>query len=315
MSTAKHYTQSFSWRFLLPQYWITWLGLFFLWLLSYLPVKQRRGFSRLIARLVYKRNAKRRNIVETNLSMVFPELDEQERKQMALDFITNAVFIFLDYPLLFWSRLKTLERRIKFKGLEHVEACLQQNKPVILLTCHMLALEYGALIFTKNFKTVGLIRPAKNKLFEWLITRGRERFTGMVELYLRDKGIRPVVRAIKNYRAFYYLPDEDLGGKVETKFIPFFGVETATLTALAPMAKITKAAVLPAVTTLDEKTGCYTLEIDRALGNFPGDDELADMQRMNQIIERLILKAPTQYMWSLRLFQTRPNGASSPYQY
>ncbi len=315
MSTAKHYTQSFSWRFLLPQYWITWLGLFFLWLLSYLPVKQRRGFSRLIARLVYKRNAKRRNIVETNLSMVFPELDEQERKQMALDFITNAVFIFLDYPLLFWSRLKTLERRIKFKGLEHVEACLQQNKPVILLTCHMLALEYGALIFTKNFKAVGLIRPAKNKLFEWLITRGRERFTGMVELYLREKGIRPVVRAIKKHHAFYYLPDEDLGGKVETKFIPFFGVETATLTALAPMAKITKAAVLPAVTTLDEKTGCYTLEIDRALGNFPGDDELADMQRMNHILEQLIRKAPTQYMWSLRLFQTRPNGAPSPYQY
>lgn len=314
MSKAKHYTQSFTWRFLLPQYWITWLGLFFLWLFSYLPVKQKRRFSRLIARVVYKRNAKRRNIVETNLSMVFPELDKKERQQMALDFITNAIFIFLDYPLLFWSRLKTLEHRIKFKGFEHVQTCQQQNKPVILLTCHMLALEYGALIFTKNFKTVGLIKPARNHLFEWLITRGRKRFTGMLELYLRDKGIRPVVRAIKNNRAFYYLPDEDLGGKVDTKFIPFFGVETATLTALAPMAKMTKAAVLPAVTTLDEKTGCYTLEIDKPLENFPGDDEFADMQRMNHILEQLICKAPTQYMWSLRLFQTRPDGAPSPYE-
>ena len=315
MSETKHYTQQFRWHFLLPQYWITWIGLFFLWLFSYLSVKQKRSFSRLIACIIYKRNAKRRNIVETNLSMVFPELNEKERQQMALDFFTNAVFIFLDYPLLFWSRQKTLQQRIKFKGFEYVQACVQQNKPVILLTCHMLALEYGALIFTKNFKTVGLIKPARNQLFEWLITRGRKRFSGMLELYLRDKGIRPVVRAIKNQHAFYYLPDEDLGGKVDTKFIPFFGVETATLTALAPMAKITKAAVLPAVTTLDEETGCYTLEIDKPLDNFPGDNELADMQRMNQIMEQLIRKAPTQYMWSLRLFQTRPDSPSSPYQY
>ena len=171
------------------------------------------------------------------------------------------------------------------------------------------------MIFTKNFKTVGLIKPARNHLFEWLITRGRKRFTGMLELYLRDKGIRPVVRAIKNNHAFYYLPDEDLGAKVETQFVPFFGVETATLTALAPMAKLTKAAVLPAVTTLDEKTGRYTLEIDKPLENFPGNDEFADMQRMNHILEQLICKAPTQYMWSLRLFQTRPDGAPSPYEF
>jgi len=315
MSETKHYTQQFTWRFLLPNYWITWLGLFFLWLFSYLPLKQKRRFCRLLGRGIYQQNAKRRNIIETNLSLVFPELDEKERQQMALDYITNAIYIFLDYPLLLWSRLKTLEQRIKFKGFEHVQACQQQNKPVILLTCHMLALEYGALIFTKNFKSVGLIKPARNPLFEWLITRGRKRFTGMAELCLRDNGIRPVVRAIKNHRAFYYLPDEDLGAKVETKFVPFFGVETATLTALAPMAKLTKAAVLPAVTTLDEKTGCYTFEIDKPLENFPGNDEFADMQRMNHILEQLISKAPTQYMWSLRLFQTRPDGAPSPYQY
>ncbi len=315
MEKVKQYTQEFNWRYLLPNYWITWIGLFFLWLFSYLPFKQKRYFSRLVARRVYKTNAKRRNIVETNLSMVFPELDTVECQKMALDFISNAIFIFLDYPLLFWARQKTLKKRIQFNGLEHIEACHQQNKPVILLTCHMLALEYGALALTEKHKTVGLIKPAKNALFEWLITRGRKRYEGMLELYLREKGIRPVIRAIKKNSAFYYLPDEDLGQKAKTEFVPFFGVETATLTALSPMAKMTKAAVLPAVTILDEKTGCYTLEVDEALRHFPSENEQDDMQRMNQILEQLILKAPTQYMWSLRLFQTRPDGAASPHQF
>ena len=315
MAETNQYIQKFSWRYLLPNYWITWFGLFLLWLFSYLPFKQKRNLSRLFGRWVYKRNAKRRNIVETNLSMVFPDLDESERQKMALDFITNAVFIFLDYPLLFWARQKTLDKRIKFHGAENIAACYKKNTPVILLTCHMLALEYGALALSEKFKTVGLIKPARNQLFEWLITRGRKRYQGMLELYLRDKGIRPVIRAIKKKSTFYYLPDEDLGDKAKTSFVPFFGVETATLTALSPMANITNASVLPAVTTLDETTGCYTLNVEEALHDFPSKNEQDDMERMNHILEELILKAPSQYMWSLRLFQTRPNGMSSPYRF
>lgn len=313
MTETNQYNQTFIWRYLLPNYWLTWLGLFLLWLVSYLSFKQKRNLSRLIGGWIYKHNAKRRNIVDTNLSMVFPELDKSERQKMALDFITNVIFISLDYPLLFWAREKTLNKRIKFNGAENINACYKKNTPVILLTCHMLALEYGALALSEKFKTVGLIKPARNQLFEWLITRGRKRYQGMLELYLRDKGIRPVIRAIKQKKTFYYLPDEDLGDKAKTSFIPFFGVETATLTALSPMANLTKAAVLPAVTTLDESTGCYTLSVEGALHNFPSENEQDDMKRMNQVLEQLILKAPTQYMWSLRLFQTRPDGASSPY--
>ena len=315
MKQIDHYLPRFDGRFLLPHYWMTWLGLLLLWFLNLLPFKIKRSLSHLIGRQVYQHNAKRRDIVETNLSLAFPGMTQQARQKMALHFTINVIFILLDYPLLLWSKQKTLDQRIRFKGLEHIEACQQQNKPVILLTCHMLALEYGALALTKNIKTVGLIKPARNKLLEWLIARGRMRFEGQLKLYLREKGIRPVIREIKQNRAFYYLPDEDLGAKAKTKFVPFFGVETATLTALAPMAEMTNAAILPAVTILDEETGCYTLEVEKPLNDFPGKDELENMKRMNHILEQLILKSPAQYMWSLRLFQTRPDGAPSPYQH
>lgn len=315
MKQIDHYLPKFDWHFLLPRYWMTWLGLLLLWLLNFLPFKIKRNLSHLLGRQIYLHNAKRRNIVDTNLSLAFPDMTRQARQQMALHFTTNAIFILLDYPLLLWSKQKTLDKRINFKGLEYIESCRQQNKPVILLTCHMLALEYGALALTKNVKTVGLIKPARNKVFEWLIARGRMRFEGQAKLYLREKGIRPVIREIKQNSVFYYLPDEDLGEKAKTKFVPFFGVETATLTALAPMAEMTNATVLPAVTTLNEETGCYTLEVKEPLEGFPGKDEVENMKRMNHILEQLILKAPAQYMWSLRLFQTRPDGAPSPYQH
>ena len=192
---------------------MSWLGLLLLWLLNFLPYKLKRYLSRFLGRQVFKHNAKRRNIVETNLALAFPEKSQKERQQLALGFTINAVFVLLDYPLLFWSNNKTLHKRIDVKGLEYIEQCLKENRPVILLTCHMLALEYGALALTEKVKTVGLIKPARNKLFEWLIARGRMRFEGQAKLFLREKGIRPVIREIKNQRAFYYLPDEDLGEK------------------------------------------------------------------------------------------------------
>jgi lauroyl-KDO2-lipid IV(A) myristoyltransferase len=315
MKQNNPYQPAFDWRFIFPQYWLTWLVLSLLWFLNLLPFKLKQGLSNFLGRKVYQYNAKRRNIVETNLALAFPGKSQQQRKQMALRFTCNAVFILLDYPLLLWSGKKTLHKRIRFKGLEHIKQCQQKNKTVILLTCHMLALEYGALALTEKVKTVGLIKPARNKLFEWFIARGRTRFEDNARLYLREKGIRPVIREIKNQRVFYYLPDEDLGEKAKACFVPFFGVETATLTALAPMVKMTNATVIPAVTVLDEKTGNYIFEVEQPLDDFPVTDELENMKRMNQVIEQLILKAPEQYMWSLRLFQTRPDGAPPPYQY
>ncbi|MDH5601743.1 MAG: hypothetical protein OEY78_10615, partial [Gammaproteobacteria bacterium] len=286
MKNRDHYMPGFDWRFLLPRYWMTWLGLLLLWFLNFLPFKLKRSLSSFIGQKVYQQNVKRRNIVETNLAMAFPEKSQQEREQLALRFTINMIFILLDYPLLFWSSKQTLHKRIQFKGLENIASCQEKNQPVILLTCHMLALEYGALALTEKIKMAGLIKPARNKLFEWFIARGRMRFEGQAKLFLREKGIRPVIREIKKQRAFYYLPDEDLGEKAKTCFVPFFGVETATLTALAPMVKMTKAAVLPAVTILDEKTGCYLLEIEKPLEDFPGKDQLKNMERMNHILER-----------------------------
>ena len=317
MSTTVNYEQSFSWHFILPRYWFTWLGLFLLWLIDCFPLSVKRKLSYFLGCQLYRFNAKRRHIVETNLNLAFPKSDEVSRQNMARELFCHAVFVLLDYPLLLWAGKKTLNNRIKVKGLEHIENCQKEQGNVILLTCHMLGLEYGALGLTQHVASVGLVNPARNALFEWLIMRGRTRFQG--QLYQRSQGLRPVIKAIKQNRVFYYLPDEDLGEKTQTQFVPFFGIETATINALPRLAAITASAVLPAVTILDEKTGIYTLEIEPPLKDFPKRNEenaaLENMQRMNQCLEQLIMRAPSQYMWSLRLFQTRPMGAPSPYRY
>ena len=50
------------------------------------------------------------------------------------------------------------------------------------------------------------------------------------------------------------------------------------------------------------------------LVDFPCDDEQRDTARMNDALETLVGVCPTQYMWGLRLFRTRPDGEPSLYR-
>jgi len=145
---------------------------------------------------------------------------------------------------------------------------------------------------------------------DYLIARGRRRFSGKV--YLRDKGMRSIIKAINAGYGFYYLPDEDLGPE-KSVFVPFMGSESATITALNKLARLTNAVVLPTSACRVSAREGYRIKIHPAMDNFPGDDPVADAVRMNAELARMITAAPEQYMWTLKIFTTRPDGGPQPY--
>ena len=114
------------------------------------------------------------------------------------------------------------------------------------------------------------------------------------------------------FRSFYYLPDQDLG-KRDSIFVPFFGVNTATITGLARLARLARAVVVPAVTRQLPGAQGYELRFYPAWDNFPSDDVEADTRRMNAFIEDRVREMPEQYYWVHRRFKTRPPGEPSLY--
>ena len=57
---------------------------------------------------------------------------------------------------------------------------------------------------------------------------------------------------------------------------------------------------------MDDGSG-YTVTITPALDNFPTDNDINDVTRVNQEIEKAVLLKPEQYMWLHKRFKTRPN--------
>jgi len=85
----------------------------------------------------------------------------------------------------------------------------------------------------------------KNPYFHQKLLDGRLRF-GASQLYSRQQGLRPIVKAMRAGLPFYYLPDQDLATK-DGIFAPFFGVPAATLTSVPRLAEMAGAKVVPLI--------------------------------------------------------------------
>jgi Kdo2-lipid IVA lauroyltransferase/acyltransferase len=91
------------------------------------------------------------------------------------------------------------------------------------------------------------------------------------------------------------------------------GIQTATLTTTARLAKTSKAAVIyVSFERLSGNSG-YQLRLLPALKNFPSGDDVADAHRVNQLIETQVRRIPEQYLWLHRRFKTRPPGEPALY--
>ncbi len=300
----------FEWRLLAPRLWPTWLALVLFWLLAYLP-PLRRLLARGLGALVYANNRKRRAIVETNLEWCFPEKSDDERARIAREYFRYYVQVILDTGLFWWAGERRFRRNIVLQGDEQLARDIEAGERIIVVTCHTLPLDRGGVAFSADYPFQTFVNRSRNPVIDWVSARRRARFDGLV--FPRDGGIRPVVRALKQGHALYILTDEDLGPEASV-FAPFFGIPRATLTTPGRIARMTGAKVYTSITYYDEASRRYVVKIEPALEGFPSGDELADATRLNGVIEEMIRStAPEQYMWSLRLFQTLPDGSPPPY--
>ena len=93
--------------------------------------------------------------------------------------------------------------------------------------------------------------------------------------------MRAVIRGLRNAVPFLYLPDMDFGPK-DSLFVPFFGVPTATVTALSRLASMTGARVVPCITRQLPGAGGY---VARALAY--GVGALGD-ERVREFLRRTL---------------------------
>ncbi len=292
--------------FLAPRYWTTWLAIAGLYLMAWLPIGFRICLSRIIGRLLFHFVKSRRHVVLTNIRLCFPELSSAEQVALSKRVFFSNVLTFFETAHA-WCRPAT-SMHFELKGLEHLEEATKQGKGALLLSGHFGPIDIGGALMGPQVEFISVYRKHDNALFNYFMTRARERFS---PIQLARKDMKGMLRQLRNGGRIWYAPDQDYGRNASV-FVPFFGIQTATITMTSKLAKMGDAAVVPLYGYRTDDCRGFVLVFEPALA-IPSDDDVADAQRINQWVEEKIREHPEQYLWLHKRFKTRPEGEPSIY--
>ena len=115
-----------------PRYWLLWLLFAMAYPVTRLPLAMQHRIGRGMGRLLYYFGPRRRHIAAVNLSLCFPDMTEQERKQLLKKnfdlYGTSLIEIFAAW----WSKPAIFHNKVTYEGLEHLTTALKKNKGVLL---------------------------------------------------------------------------------------------------------------------------------------------------------------------------------------
>ncbi|MCL1141136.1 LpxL/LpxP family Kdo(2)-lipid IV(A) lauroyl/palmitoleoyl acyltransferase [Shewanella gaetbuli] len=294
----------FTAKLLHPKHWLLWIGVALIRTTQLLPMHIQMKLGALLGRTAMKIAGSRTRTAKRNISLCFPDMPQEEQQALLVkNFEETGKAIFDTINAWWWSDAK-VQQHMSIEGQQHIRDSLDNGKGVILFAVHCLPLEMGARIFGQFEPGIGVYRPHNNPVMEYLQVKGRLRSNkGLVP----KRDIRQMIRSLRTPDVIWYTADQDFG-RSSAVFIPFFAVpDAATITGATSLAKLGKANVHPFFVERSADDKGYKIEIMPSLDNFPGENEYDDAVRGNGIVENIINKNRSQYMWLHRRFKTRPN--------
>ncbi|MDH4448333.1 MAG: lipid A biosynthesis acyltransferase [Acidovorax sp.] len=284
------------------------LGVWFMRVLARLPLPVLRGMGWLIGRVLFVLAAPRRRVALRNLALCYPDAPESQRRAWAQETFVVFCQSWLDRSWLWFSPRDVVQQRVKLTGaLQELEG----DTPTIIFAPHFYGMDAGGSALTlhtpRAFTSIFATHP--DPAVDAWFREGRQRF-GDVRMLNRNDGVKPIIANLRKGGLLYLLPDMDFG-RNDSLFVPFYGVQAATVPSLSRFARLGRAKVIAMVTRLTPSG--YVAEITPVWPDYPSGDAEADTARMNAQLQAYIDVSPGQYYWVHKRFKTRPLGEASVY--
>jgi KDO2-lipid IV(A) lauroyltransferase len=249
---------------------------------------------------------------KTNIGLCFPELAQTEQRRLVRESLAETGKTIMETSAL-WMRPgeKALKLIRYVDGLDVALRASEAGYGLILATPHLGAWEAAGLYCAATFRMTCLFRPLRMIELDDLVHDARSRL-GAHYVPTNTHGIRALCMAVGKGGTVAMLPDQEPRNG-SGQFAPFFGIPAYSMTLLVRLSKRTGA---PIVFTYCERLarGCgYHIHFREAPQGIYSMDTNTAVAAMNQAIEGLIRECPTQYQWSYRRFDKRPEGEKSIY--
>ena len=294
---------SFEASMLSPRYFLTWLGVGLLYLISLCPIQLQLFLGKLLGLILHTLGNQRKKIVEINLKLCFPNKTEEERKEMVKEVFKDMGKGLIETGIAWWRSDQFIEKLITKKS--NFELLDDINEGCLVLLKHSTHAELDIRMTSSLIKAGGMYKNQTNKVMNYLMIKARNKYLiGTVT----NRQTRRGLKFLRNGLKFMYAADQDYGTK-GAEFVPFFGVQAATVTMPSDLFK--KGTKVYFFNVVRVGSG-YEITLED-VGSKTNEENFLNL--MNETYEKAILKTPTQYFWMHRRFKNRPEGEEGFYPY
>jgi KDO2-lipid IV(A) lauroyltransferase len=270
--------------------------MFFLKLLSRIPLPILYWFSDFLFFMSYRVVGYRRKLVKKNLKKSFPEKSKAELKSIEKEFYKNLCDYAVETLKLLTISEAELRKRMQFINLAAVRAILDTETSIIMFASHQFNWEWLLAAGSLNHPIDFVYQQQSSKLFDDFSLAGRMRF-GAYPIK-REQVARESISRKSITRGIAIMADQFPGKKRDKKYwTTFLNQDTAFFQAIS---QLTVMLQYPVVYTAirKKKRGYYEAEYI-VIDNPPyekGSDLMVD--HYAKATEKIIQENPAGWLWS-----------------
>lgn len=288
--------------------WPYWIVISMLWLIVQLPYRWFMRFGQAMGYGVSFIPHFNRTTTLINLQCCFPEKTKRERIKLMRQCYASLVMAMFETVFSCFAPEKRLEKllHLQVDNLDHVA----KEHGVLIIVPHYHVLDIvGRLYAMQTTHLSAVYRPHRKPVLEYINRKCRgKNFEFLVP---RTQG-KAMIRILRNKGKLLFLPDIDVGRK-QSIFAQFFGISTASVASVPKLVALGDAKVVFAHAYRRADLTGYELSFSEPLRDYPSENIVHDVERVNLEMEKLIREHPEQYLWQYRRFRTRPEGEEDIY--
>ena len=280
-----------------------------------LPRGMARGVGAGIGAVAWRLLRRLRQVGMRNLAIAYPDKSVEGRRR-----ILRGEYRSLGWQIGEFCKMRRYSAAeasefIRYDGLEEYLAAREKGKGVLVLTGHLGAWELSSFYHSLMGYPMSLvIRRLDNPRVDAFVNGIRSLHGNRV--IHKDDFARGLLTAMHRGETVGILMDTNMTPP-QGVFVPYFGVEACTATALARVALKTGAAVLPGFLVWEAAEAKYVLRFGEELTLVrTGDAEsdiVANTALFTATIETYVRRYPEQWLWVHRRWKTRPEGGEKLY--
>ena len=282
-------------------------------LMSLLPLSLAQGFGRLLGRMLWIHRTRAREVARVNLSMVYPDMPEQERDALLKSTLLHNGMAAAEMGM-FWGRsaASSLSLIRQVHNEELLQQALEDDRGLLLLAPHIGNWELLNQYLAQRTDMTIMFKPAKNPVFdEWM--KQRRELIGARLVPTTAGGVRSLFKALQRGQAVGFLPDQEPERRSGV-MVPFMEVPTLTPRMPFELLQRTKARALMVFAVRLPNSEGFDIHLLEADEQIYSTDPMESSEGLNKSVEQVVATAPEQYQWTYKRFKRPPEGGRNPYK-